>query len=90
MLAQRLRRWPNIKTTLVQYLVFDWVNLLRGAKSRTKSRLRASFRRDIATIVHKSTHVSSDLEEPSYSPTNTRRWLNVGMTLVQQANNHGW
>ena len=42
MLAQRLRHWPNIKTTLFQHVVFRWESLVVGRDIYTSIRIQTS------------------------------------------------
>ena len=57
MLVHRLRSWSNIETTMAKFIVFDglWKPLKSYSKSWAYSRLQASFCRDIAMIVQKTT-----------------------------------
>ena len=78
-LDHRLRRWPNIKTTLIQCLVFAGTVL---------GHITESFEFLFLLIIYKHWFsypwcLISVCLYPTY-PTNTRKWNNFGLMLVHR------
>ena len=64
MLVHRLRRWPNIKQTLAQRLVFDVFSGVCGSQRRYQDEMMARYRlNSVPTSLRSSLNFGCVIEE---------------------------